>query len=134
MGDGGELVRVTRERDLYLRLLRRGDQVELEPFLREALTLIVEAVSALHGYLELHDDRGGPGWWIAHGLSPEQVAGVRHAISRGILARPHPRGPGARGPPRPAVRHARPALRQPRERTALAHRSRPVRAHRGRAA
>ena len=49
MGDGGELVRVTRERDLYLRLLRLGEQVELEPFLREALTLIVEAVSALHG-------------------------------------------------------------------------------------
>src|SRR5262245_60569079 len=86
MGDGGELVRLTRERDLYLRLLHLGEQVELEPFLRDALTLIVEAVSALHGYLELHDDRGGPGWWIAHGLSPEQVAGVRHAISRGIIA------------------------------------------------
>ena len=85
MGDE-ELARVTRERDLYLRLLHLGEQVELEPFLREALTLIVEAVSALHGYLELHDDRGGPGWWIAHGLSPEQVDGVRHAISRGIIA------------------------------------------------
>jgi Nif-specific regulatory protein len=86
VADAGELVRITRERDLYLRLLRLGEQEELEPFLREALTLIVEAVSALHGYLELHDDRGGPGWWIAHGLSPEQVDGVRHAISRGIIA------------------------------------------------
>jgi Nif-specific regulatory protein len=86
MGAATELARVSRERDLYLRLLHLGEQVELEPFLREALSLIVEAVSALHGYLELHDERGGPGWWIAHGLSPEQVEGVRHAISRGIIA------------------------------------------------
>jgi Nif-specific regulatory protein len=86
MAGSTELARVTRERDLYLRLLHLGEQIELEPFLRDALSLIVEAVSALHGYLELHDDRGGPGWWIAHGLSPEQVDGVRHAISRGIIA------------------------------------------------
>ena len=86
MGAATELARVSRERDLYLRLLHLGEQVELEPFLRDALSLIVEAVSALHGYLELHDERGGPGWWIAHGLSPEQVEGVRHAISRGIIA------------------------------------------------
>ncbi|HWP65636.1 MAG TPA: sigma 54-interacting transcriptional regulator [Candidatus Limnocylindria bacterium] len=86
MANASELVRVTRERDLYLRLLRLGEQSELEPFLREALTLVVEMVNALHGYLELHDDRGGPGWWIAHGLSPEQVDGVRHVISRGIIA------------------------------------------------
>ena len=86
MAESTELARVARERDLYLRLLHLGEQSELEPFLREALTLIVEAASALHGYLELHDDRGGPGWWISHGLSPEQVDGVRHAISRGIIA------------------------------------------------
>jgi len=80
------LSRVERERDLYRRLLQLGEEVEIEPFLREALTLIVGAVDGLHGYLELHDNQGGPGWWITHGLSPEQVEGVRHAISRGIIA------------------------------------------------
>jgi Nif-specific regulatory protein len=85
-GAATELTRVRRERDLYLRLLYLSEQQDLEPFLRDALSLIVETTDSLHGYLELHDDRGGPGWWIAHGLTPEQVEGVRHAISRGIIA------------------------------------------------
>jgi Nif-specific regulatory protein len=78
--------RVRRERDLYRRLLDLGCQEELEPFLHEALALIVEATGALRGYLELHDDRGGPGWSIAHALSEEQLEDVRRAISRGIIA------------------------------------------------
>src|SRR5262245_8805499 len=81
-----ESTRLRRERDLYRRLLDLGGQEELEPFLREALALIVESTDVLHGYLELHDDRGDPGWWIAHNLTAEQVEGVRHAISRGIIA------------------------------------------------
>jgi len=78
--------RLRRERDLYRRLLDLGGQEELESFLREALSLIVEAVDVQHGYLALYDDRGGPGWSIAHGLSQEQVEGVRHVVSRGIIA------------------------------------------------
>jgi Nif-specific regulatory protein len=78
--------RLRRERDLYRRLLDLGGQEELEPFLREALSLIVEAVDVQHGYLALYDDGGGPGWSIAHGLSQEEVAGVRHVVSRGIIA------------------------------------------------
>src|SRR5688572_1238579 len=78
--------RLRRERDLYRRLLDLGGQEELEPFLREALSLIVEAVEVQHGYLALHDDRGGPGWSIAHGLSQEEVEGVQHVVSRGIIA------------------------------------------------
>ncbi len=81
-----ESERLRRERDLYRRLLDLGGQEELEPFLREALSLIVEAVDVQHGYLALYDDGGGAGWWIAHGLSAEQVDGVRHIISRGIIA------------------------------------------------
>jgi len=81
-----ESSKLRRERDLYRRLLDLGCQEELEPFLRDALALIVEATDVLQGYLELHDERGGPGWWIAHNLSDEQVEGVRHAISRGIIA------------------------------------------------
>ena len=78
--------RLRRERDLYRRLLDLGGQEELEPFLREALSLIVEAVEVQHGYLALYDDHGGPGWSIAHGLSQEEVEGVRHVVSRGIIA------------------------------------------------
>jgi len=85
-----DIVKLQRERDLYLRLLSLGRQKELEPFLREALELIVE-VSAVHqGYLELHDDDESgtevPRWCIAHGLSPEEIEGVRKVISRGIIA------------------------------------------------
>ena len=54
------LVRVRRERDLYRRLLDLGRQEELEPFLREALALIVEVTEARQGYLELdHGEDAG---------------------------------------------------------------------------
>ncbi|MBI4516176.1 MAG: hypothetical protein HY699_10230 [Deltaproteobacteria bacterium] len=65
-----EIVRIRRERNLYMRLLHLGRQRELEPFLREALALIVDAGSARQGYLELYDDLDDTGlehprWWIA---------------------------------------------------------------------
>jgi len=64
-------------------------QRELEPFLRESLSLVVEAAEARQGYLELHDDAdvaGAPRWWIAHGFSEAEIQDVRLAISRGIIA------------------------------------------------
>lgn len=85
----GELAKARCERDLYLRLLNLGRQKELMPFLREALALIVEVAAARQGYLELHDDEeesDTPRWCIAHGLSADEVQGVRAAISRGIIA------------------------------------------------
>jgi Nif-specific regulatory protein len=88
-GENAALAKLRRERDLYLRLLNLGRQSDLAPFLREALALIVEVVDARQGYLELHDDEEAsetPRWWIAHGLSDEEVEGVRAAISRGIIA------------------------------------------------
>ena len=85
-------VKLQRERDLYLRLLSLGRQQELEPFLREALALIVEVSEARQGYLELHDDdesgADAPRWWIAHGLSPE---GDRQACGRRSRAASSPR-------------------------------------------
>jgi Nif-specific regulatory protein len=82
-----ELTRVRRERDLYRRLLDLGRAEEIDRFLREALALIVEVTDARQGYLELCDDERNPSpWWIAHGLSAEQVEGVRAEISRGIIA------------------------------------------------
>jgi Nif-specific regulatory protein len=84
-----EFTRVRHERDLYLRLLNLGAQNELEPFLRDALALIVEMARAHQGYLELHAEENGSAersWWIAHGFLPEEIAGVRSAVSHGIIA------------------------------------------------
>ena len=77
-----------RERDLYLRLLELGQQKEIDPFLQQALALVVELTGSAQGYLELRDADAGAdadAWWIAHGLSEEELAGVREAISRGII-------------------------------------------------
>ena len=80
-----DVARLQRECDLYRRLLDLGRCDEPEQFLREALALFVEVTGAREGYLELHDDRGRR-WSDARGLSPEQLQGVRAAISRGIIA------------------------------------------------
>jgi Nif-specific regulatory protein len=74
--------------DLYLALLNLGLHDDLEPFLREALELVVGATRARQGYLELTDDDGGetPRWWIAHGFDGEAIGDVRRNISRGVIA------------------------------------------------
>ena len=77
------------ERDLYRRLLELGRETALDAFLKEALALLVAAVGAEHGYLELRgedDATATPRWWTAHGFTPEAVAGVQGKISRGIIA------------------------------------------------
>ena len=85
--DALDLPQLQRDYTLALHLLELGQQRDLEPFLREALGLVVEAVEARQGYLELHDDQGGgEGWWIVHGFTDAELATVRDAISRGIIA------------------------------------------------
>ena len=82
--------RLRRERDLYLRLLRLSDQNDLEPFLSEALGLIVEVTGAAQGLIDFYDAEDGNGgrrWSKVHGLSEGQVETVREAISEGIIAR-----------------------------------------------
>src|SRR5688572_28735707 len=88
-GDSAKLAKVLAERDLYLRLLELGQQEELEPFLREALALMVEVTGAHQGYLELYEDdeQDEPHRWsMAHAPSAEELSGVRVVISRGIIA------------------------------------------------
>ncbi len=81
------LAKVTTERDLYLRLLGLGQQKALEPFLEEALGLVVDVTGAQCGYLEFYDeDSDEPRWWAAHALSEEEIGDVRKQISRGIIA------------------------------------------------
>lgn len=84
--DPVDLPQLQRDYALSLRLLELGQQRHLEPFLREALALVVEAMDAGQGYLELHDDEGGDGWWLGHGFTDAELSTIRNAISRGIIA------------------------------------------------
>jgi Nif-specific regulatory protein len=87
-----ELARVRRERDLYLRLLELGRETAIEPFLQEALLLLVEMTGARQGYMELTDPNHDPVhsegavWFRAHGFSSVEVEQVRSFVSRGIIA------------------------------------------------
>lgn len=74
------------EAKLCRRLLELNRQSALEPFLEEALHLIVDVVGVSHGYLELYDESSTPQWSIATGFSEEDLEEVRRAISRGIIA------------------------------------------------
>ena len=86
--DASELARLRRECELYRRLLALGQCEEPEPFLREALALVVEVTESRQGYLELYDDEqaGAARWSLAHGFAADQVEGVRAALSSGIIA------------------------------------------------
>src|SRR5690606_16326036 len=90
-GDGAiDIQRLRAEHRLFRRLLDLSRQEAIEPFLREALALLVEAAQARQGYLELYGDDdaldGTPRWSIAHGFSAEEVETVRTLVSRGIIA------------------------------------------------
>jgi Nif-specific regulatory protein len=81
-----ELQQVTRERDLYRRLLGLGSCEEVGPFLEETLRLMVEVAGAHQGYLELSRDDEPATWWTAHGFSATEIDDVREAMSSGIIA------------------------------------------------
>ena len=50
-----------QERDLYKRLLELGHHEDAEPFLAEAIALIARVSSAKRAYIELFEEREGPG-------------------------------------------------------------------------
>ncbi len=82
---------VQRERALYRKLLDLGHRTEIEPFLDEALALVVEMAGAQRGYLEIRDDRGPTSsptkpFSIARGCSDVEVAEIRAAFSSGVIA------------------------------------------------
>ncbi|HVJ89547.1 MAG TPA: sigma 54-interacting transcriptional regulator [Labilithrix sp.] len=77
------------ERDLYKKLLDLGENENVESFLKEALSLSLQASSALSGYIELRDETNPSAeglWWIAEGFSDAGVEATRAAISRGVIA------------------------------------------------
>ncbi len=84
-----EQERIRRERDIYRGLLRLGAREAIEPFLTEALALLVRITGARRGYIELIEDRdavGAPRFYMAQGFYDEDVEAARAAISRGIIA------------------------------------------------
>jgi Nif-specific regulatory protein len=87
VGFENELAQIRGERDLYRALLDLGVTDQVETFLQQALSLIVDVARARRGYLELHEERTGePRWWIAHGCSGAEVEAIRSSFSRGVIA------------------------------------------------
>src|SRR5687768_16816557 len=81
--------RLARECELYRGLLKLHARAELEPFLADALRLIVEVVGAEQGYLELFETRDsvqGETWWTAAGCTEQQLEQIKALVSRGIIA------------------------------------------------
>jgi Nif-specific regulatory protein len=82
-----ELTRVAQERDLYLGLLDLNAETDREAFLARALALIVGAVGAQQGYLELFSSDGNDAsWYHATGFSGDEVERIRTLVSRGVIA------------------------------------------------
>ncbi len=83
-----DLERLRLERELYRRLLELGAHREPEPFLKEALALVVEIAGAQQAYLELHGvgEDAAASWSMAQGFSDEDVDSIRSHVSHGIIA------------------------------------------------
>jgi transcriptional regulator with GAF, ATPase, and Fis domain len=81
--------RLARECDLYRGLFRLNASSELEPFLRDALRLIVEVAGAEQGYLELFqsgDPSLGASWCAAAGCTDQELEEIKSLVSRGIIS------------------------------------------------
>jgi transcriptional regulator with GAF, ATPase, and Fis domain len=84
-----QLTRAEQERDFYRKLLELGQAEEIRPFLADALALIGKLTGARMGYVELRTDPDGqdePPFWVASGCKDEEVAEIRAAFSRGVIA------------------------------------------------
>jgi Nif-specific regulatory protein len=85
-GDLDDASRLRLERDLYLGLLNLNAGSALEPFLKDALHLLMRVAGAAQGYLEIFSEAEGAGWWTAAGCSDEELDAIRSVVSRGIIA------------------------------------------------
>ncbi len=78
--------RLERERDLFVNLLTLADATDVAPYVGAALDLLVRATSARHGYVEVQGGVGGaPLASASHGLSGDELRGVRERLSSGIV-------------------------------------------------
>jgi Nif-specific regulatory protein len=81
------LFQLQQERDLYLALLGLNAETEPKSFLEGVLGLVVGAVGAKQGYLELFDPAGNDAAWRhATGFSGDEVERIRALVSRGVIA------------------------------------------------
>jgi transcriptional regulator with GAF, ATPase, and Fis domain len=83
------LRRTSRERDLYRGLLSLNGRTDLEPFLDDALGLVVDVVQAEQGYLELFESPNagdGGSFRAAAGCTPDEASKIGELVSRGIVA------------------------------------------------
>ncbi|MFO0548223.1 MAG: sigma-54-dependent Fis family transcriptional regulator [Polyangiaceae bacterium] len=86
MSEPPDLARVERERDLFLRLLELGEADDVRPYVTQALELLVVAIGAKRGYIEVDAGAGLPPLAAAaHGLTTDDLAGVRARLSQGII-------------------------------------------------
>lgn len=95
MASTQEHEQIERERDLFQQLLELGTQDEVNPFLEQALSLIVAMTGARRGYIEITGEEGAsprpasgaeaPRFWMARGCSDTEVEEIREAFSRGII-------------------------------------------------
>ncbi|MDC0744810.1 sigma-54-dependent Fis family transcriptional regulator [Polyangium mundeleinium] len=88
-GSNTDLQEITRERDLYGKLLDLGAADEVEQLLQGALSLMVECAGARRGYIELDEpSRSGaaPRFWVAHGFSQSDIQSIRASSSSGVIA------------------------------------------------
>jgi Nif-specific regulatory protein len=82
-----ELSRLRQERDLYAGLLDLNAETDRDAFLSRALALVVDAVGAKQGYLELFSSDGNDAsWYQATGFSGDEVERIRTLVSRGVIA------------------------------------------------
>lgn len=79
--------RLRGELDLYRQVLELGEREELEPFLKDALELIVRISQARRGFLEVRGEDDSSTFWIGHAESPDLADAFRDAISRGVVER-----------------------------------------------
>jgi len=80
---------VQHERDLFRRLLELGTYDNAEPFLAEAVALIARVSSAQRAYLELFDEREGPGTeslWAVSGCEADETPTFRMGLSHSVIA------------------------------------------------
>jgi Nif-specific regulatory protein len=80
--------RAALERDLYQQLLELRGHAEPRSVIGATLELLVAAVGAQCGYVELYPDRGDldARWTISHNCTPEDEAHIRAVTSRGIVS------------------------------------------------
>lgn len=85
-----ELLRTRQERDFYRKLLDLGFVDTVDPFLQEALALVVDIAGATRGYIALGNESESGGktrFGAARGFSDEDIEQeVRKALSEGVIA------------------------------------------------